>query len=482
MARRIASRYAQVALTYTRPWYMRMWAAFIGWFIIASLVFSRAADYGGQIAYLLIGGTIAAWGGAIVAGHTKEQLADARARLTPHFRGPHLVVAALVFLVGAVVFSLFIVAHRQHAAIASGWPKIPLSYSGFLAAVLLAAAAMAWSTHLQSAVFIFGSIIAGMIFVTPHGQALLMTVLTGGSLALAWATIAASTAALLALGWRQAALHEEMREYWTVEGIRAGHRIQSTGDQRYRRVAAAETGAFNAFLRGADRLEDVRNIFAAGFWPRVRHWRRASGMSRLGWLAGGMFLPFLLYLSWFEGGASRDDQNFLLIVMPGLLSMTMPVLFTATLWPEQWNVMRVAFLRPVASRARFVGEQGTAMACDLATTWASVTLGVFATTLIMRPAAMISPTVAAILLFSAAGQVWFFGVAVWVLRLRNQRWVAFIAFFGSLMLMGILLARQMDGRRGMINMPSPLIAGLIALAGLLIAADAYRRWLRTDLD
>src|SRR5216110_2029793 len=158
MRRRIGNRYAQVALTYTRPWYMRLWAAFIGWFVLASLIFSRKADYAGQIAYLTIGGTIAAWGGAIIAGHAKEQLADARARLTPAFRAPHLIVAALVFIAGAIGFSAFIVFRLHQSPLAPGWPAVSTTTSGFIALVLLAAAAMAWSTHLQSATFIFTSI------------------------------------------------------------------------------------------------------------------------------------------------------------------------------------------------------------------------------------------------------------------------------------------------------------------------------------
>src|SRR3989442_15990638 len=129
--RRVRSRYVQVALTYTRPWYMILWAGFIGFFLIASLLPpARKADYGGQIAYLVIGGTIAAWGGAIVAGHAKEQLADARARLTPGFRAPHLIVAALVFIVGAIGFSAFLVLPLHQSPPAPGWPVVSTTTSG----------------------------------------------------------------------------------------------------------------------------------------------------------------------------------------------------------------------------------------------------------------------------------------------------------------------------------------------------------------
>src|SRR5690242_19049335 len=116
------SRYGQSALTYTRPWYMRLWGAFIAWFVVASIVFQKKIDYGGQIAYLLIGGTVAAWGGAIIAGHLKEQLADARARVTPGFVAPHLVVALLVFVAGVIGFASFAVAQIHGIPFGAGLP------------------------------------------------------------------------------------------------------------------------------------------------------------------------------------------------------------------------------------------------------------------------------------------------------------------------------------------------------------------------
>ena len=54
------------------------------------------ARYGEQLALFMLGGTLAGMFGAFVVAHAKEQLADARARLTPGFRTPHLVVAAAV--------------------------------------------------------------------------------------------------------------------------------------------------------------------------------------------------------------------------------------------------------------------------------------------------------------------------------------------------------------------------------------------------
>jgi hypothetical protein len=77
------SRYVQIALTYTRPWPLRIWAmaaaAGMLWMVCA-LVF-MPVDFGVQATILLTGGIMAVWVGAMITSHAKEQLADPRASL-----------------------------------------------------------------------------------------------------------------------------------------------------------------------------------------------------------------------------------------------------------------------------------------------------------------------------------------------------------------------------------------------------------------
>ena len=478
-----ADRLVQVALTYTRPWYMRLWAAFIGWFVFASIVFRHKADYGGQVAYLLIGGTIAAWGGAIIAGHLKEQLADARARLTPSFRGPHLAVALLVFLGGVLGFATFVIAQMHRIPIAEGWPTFrTLTFSGYWAIVLLSAAAMAWSTHLQSATFIFSTLAAGLLLVTGPGMHWMTAMFNGQATALAIGVIAVSCVALVALGWRLARMHEEMAEYWRVEGARFAQRPQTTGDPRQRRTAFAEAGPFNEFLRRASSFDHVRNVFAAGFWRRVQHWRRVSGVGRLSWVGGAMFVAFLFVTNWVQLKPSKDEQLGVLMVVPAMLSLLMPGVFTMMGWPQHWNLLATESLRPVASRGRFLREQGMALALDVAVVWAAITAGVFATALIYHPDWLMTAPVAAILFRSAAAQVWMYSVNLWTLRLRGWRWLGFVAFTGAMLAVAIVTGRVIVGPKGTLGTPSPLFSLAIVAVAVFIIRDAYRRWLRTDLD
>jgi hypothetical protein len=160
----------------------------------------------------------------------------------------------------------------------------------------------------------------------------------------------------------------------------------------------------------------------------------------------------------------------------------MPTIFTVTSWPQRWNLLAVESLRPVESRGRFLREQGAALALDMAIVWASITAGTFAMALIFLPSALFSPAMAGILLRIAAAQVWLFAVNAWMLRYRDRRWLGFLTFVGALTTMAVLTGRAIDGPKGALNTPSPAFSAVIALIGVLIACDAYRRWLRTDLD
>jgi hypothetical protein len=238
----------------------------------------------------------------------------------------------------------------------------------------------------------------------------------------------------------------------------------------------------NEFLRCANSFERVRNVFGAGFIARARHWRRVAGVGRLSWVGGAVFVALLMITRWVDLKPTKNDQLAVLIVIPALLSLIMPAIFTMTTWAQRWDLLASESLRPAISRARFVREQGAAMALDLAVVWASITVGLFATALIYRPAWLFTSTVAAILFRSAAAQVWIFSIGVWTLRHRTWRWLGFVSFVGALLLVSIVTGRAFDGPKGTLNPPSPLVSAAFLVAGVIITLDAHRRWLKTDLD
>jgi hypothetical protein len=202
----------------------------------------------------------------------------------------------------------------------------------------------------------------------------------------------------------------------------------------------------------------------------------------LNWVGGAMFLAFLLIMRVANIKRSKDEQLGVLIVIPTMLSLVLPAVFTMTSWAQRWNSVAVESLRPVASRGRFLCEQGAALALDLAIVWSSITAGLFATTLVYHPGWLASWMFAASVLRSAAAQVFVYATTLWMLRYRDRPWLGFVTFIGALLLLTIMTGRALDGPKGTLNTPSPLISIAIVTAGAIITADAYRRWLRTDFD
>src|SRR5262249_41447736 len=155
---------------------------------------------------------------------------------TPGFRGPHLLVAAAIFLFATVGIALLTFYQFARIPTASGWPEAHVKLDGYLAVVLLASVLLAWMAHTQSPIFIFGTmILAAAAFVTP-AQNMTFAMIGGAFPLLSYGLIVASLGGLFLLGWRLAHLHEEMFEYFRVDAAQTRARRVSTGDRQLRRA------------------------------------------------------------------------------------------------------------------------------------------------------------------------------------------------------------------------------------------------------
>src|SRR4051794_33634259 len=93
----VAQRYLQVLLTYPRRWHFRIGAILLAGYLLA--LCTIPSDVQSRSTFLLVDlTTVAAVLTAMLIEHAKEQLADARAALTPHFRVPHVVVFIVTML------------------------------------------------------------------------------------------------------------------------------------------------------------------------------------------------------------------------------------------------------------------------------------------------------------------------------------------------------------------------------------------------
>ena len=479
---RSRNRYIQIALTYTQPLPLRLWAlctaAFITWMCCI-----REANYAVQLCILLLGGTLVAWIAAMVPAHAKEQIADARSSLTPHYRAPHLIVAAAVFITIVTALTAFTIWRFHHLPREVGWINIPLTTVGFFATALMWSAALAWVSHRQSLGLITAVVCAGVLVATPLGAEFRAAVIANRYPALTIGLLVASILAFAGLWWRLAVLHEEMPEYFRLEQLNTRLRVQMTGDRFFRRAAAAQTGAMTDWMCHTAVLDRVGNVFDASLWRRVQHWRLVIGVGRVSMLAPLMVALTVLGAAVFDAdGRTTSDDDFLLH-FPLVLGLLMPIIVAGINLPRRWYMLGIESLRPV-SRAQMLREHGGAVATELAITFAWTVAGSYLPAMIFKPALLLTYNFVTSVALMAAAQVWFFGVAMWVLRWRGSlTWMGVV--FGGLWLGTLaLVAKQFQPgpRIDLARGPSPLFALALVIAGLIVLYDAYRRWLVTDLD
>src|SRR4051812_8633922 len=156
----MGSRYAQVIRSYGQPWGNRF--ALLGavaFMAIASALSSTAIspprDYAFRLGTTFIAMTFGFWIGGGVTEHVKRQLMTPYASLAPRFRGPHLLVAAIVIL--AATLTVARVAHWsvQRLPFQDGSVRYALSFIGLLAATVTVTVPMAWVTQLQSVTIVY---------------------------------------------------------------------------------------------------------------------------------------------------------------------------------------------------------------------------------------------------------------------------------------------------------------------------------------
>jgi hypothetical protein len=248
-----------------------------------------------------------------------------------------------------------------------------------------------------------------------------------------------------------------------------------TGDPTFRRENRADAGPVESFVRQADRLDNVANVFAAPFWRRVRHWRLVIGIGRMPLFVAAL-LALTLVIQMVSG--MRDTES--RVVFPVVLSAIAPCMIVAGIWPRRWYVLAEESLRPV-TRRRFILEQGAAMALEHAATWFYITAATFITALLIGTWTGPGPRLLMAVPVIAGGQVLIFGLIVWELRYRHA-WLVIVPMIlalsaaGAILVIGGMLAQYR-------HFGLMLLAGLILAAiGVAITFDAYRRWLTTEFD
>lgn len=241
------------------------------------------------------------------------------------------------------------------------------------------------------------------------------------------------------------------------------------------------------------RLTRLARHAQQSWWARVCRWQvgMVSGSAFWLWiLAVVAIVPVVSW--WMRSGASRPaavmvgTTTLILIFLPAMLTLVGVL---------QWRQfqLRHESLLPVR-RTSYIRQVFAAAALSQFQLWAGMSVVLVLWWLLIGPRPFHYALLGGALAFSAAFQVAIFGVAVWSARYRSP---SPSPSPGPAVLLSVLLAfvfgalvalRMAWTRYWTVEQPGPLppevlwIAGILAVFGLLITGDAYRRWLTAEFD
>jgi len=231
------------------------------------------------------------------------------------------------------------------------------------------------------------------------------------------------------------------------------------------------------------RLSPEREVPSWPQWSNTSIWQR----SRLRWLVCGDSFPL-----WPSTAFFLMLFSFMYITMPGRPSYSMvlnalfmtfyPVFSVTGTMSRQRKVAGIELLRPVG-RSQYLMEMGLAYAGRVPVTWIQFSIAWILPGYLFTDSPVWSHQMLNLLVLTAASQVFFFGLAVWLMR------YAIPFFTWTVLSLGLYLAMIfavtscipfVDWRTTSLDALLWVSPGILA-AGALITWDAYRRWMQTEL-
>jgi hypothetical protein len=469
--RTVGNPYVQVALTYIRrpfsSWFGGLASvAFVGVFIAFSLLgrFGLKDSWAVQLMYffsLFI----------FLAIHMKGQFVDSRAHLTPRFRRIHATIAALAALIAAVVLPTVL-------SWFMGWHCI-----GFVAVAVLLFGTILW-VIVNDATWTVFAILAGWsaLCATQSGPAYFRALLSGQIEPQAAAILVLGILIALLAGIRLVRLNDETMTYYSTL------RWDWDWSQKTRQGWSGE-GRFLPGLRDwirereMSRLARLARQASGSWWSRICRWQvgMVAGWSLWFWVLGALIC--LQPINWWISTKTSKTA----VAMMGLTSLVlsfMPAI--ATVGVLQWRTFKLGHesLLPV-ERNSYIRQLGTAAALSHFQLWAGMSVALVLWWLLVGPRPFQLAPLGGVLAFSAAFQVVVFGVVVWLARYRSKGMggvVLFSVFFAVQLLQLRWVRFWSEGSPGQLPPEVLWIAGIVAVVGLLITVDGYRRWLVTEFD
>jgi len=269
-------------------------------------------------------------------------------------------------------------------------------------------------------------------------------------------------------------LNEEMPPYERIRSPLRRLQYQWTG-QGFSGEGDPMPGLRQWFL---DRQMAVATAHAqragASLWSRVCRWQIGTlgGWQVVPWILGVALL--LLLMSWCSGppGVPMGFFHPLLGIVPGFTAMGMMV--------QRTRAMNYDLCLPVGRNA-YLAQLGTAVALGQFQLWLGLSAVAIAWCLFAAGQRPDVGEMAQLLAASGLVQVWFYGLGVWLARYRSVNLVMAVIVIGIGIIHSMAFGMFMCGPASQRQTFELVVAGLLAIFGVMFAWDAYRRWLVADL-
>lgn len=223
--------------------------------------------------------------------------------------------------------------------------------------------------------------------------------------------------------------------------------------------------------RQMDRL--VRSSNSASIFARCRRWQ-VSGIQQYLPVVMALVAASPIVAMSRSGGTGPSHPSALLgaLQMPIFFALMMP----AMEYLQQWRTRVTDILKPVR-REDYLREMGLCLAIDLARNLAMVFAVVLGTILVVSPSDFQPAVALPWLLITTLAATFYFGAIVWLLRYRSM----VMAVAPGLVIVVLYTVLAIEWSNPSIHSLAVCIASVLALIGIWLARDAYRRWLLTDL-
>lgn len=411
-------------------------------------------------------------GVAVFAGmfatHVKDQFANSRSHLMPHFHRPHIAIAAvatLMLILGVAVPAL------------EGW-AMGFRSVGTVAIVVVMSGAVFWSVLLFTNWLIWLFIIVMLVNISEVWRPLALIV-SGQFEAQAVGLLALGIAIIILAGIRLCRLNEDMPEYhrrmpttWTTKGRMTGQNINYDGPWPRMLTDWFRHQAMLHLTRQAQRAERSP-------WSRICRWQFGMATGWRLWLWAIFPIGFQQFM--YVPHRSLTGTPIMLVASSFIFLPTMLAATQSIGWLKlRTCTMSHELMLPVDRRS-YVRQFVAGMALGYFQLWGviCIPLVLWWLTVAQLPSSVYLEGVVAV---ASLFQLWLFGVTIFTWSATSSKLVqiALLLIFGCGPLM--LFLRGCDDLHFQLRSGTlPMAFGAAAL-GVLLTYIAYRRWLAADFD